>query len=238
LIESIVGAVGGFAQMLESTYMATHSSFFAMVSVAEQFGHLKNSLGSILGIFALMRYARKFVATISGKQGLSEVAGHITATDFAKFNSKGPKRPQPSFKPLVIFLAAVFGLPYLLSKLIRSVAARQENRLLMDTNGGAVNGTGNVIDPSQLEFCRALYDFVPENPQVELELRKGDLVAILTRNDPLGNPSQWWRVRTRDGKSGYIPSTYVELIPKRLQDPKLKEIKDDLSVEEFKKTVS
>ena len=28
LIESIVGAFGGFAQMLESTYMATNSSFF------------------------------------------------------------------------------------------------------------------------------------------------------------------------------------------------------------------
>jgi peroxin-13 len=31
LIESIVGAFGGFAQMLESTYMATHSSFFGML---------------------------------------------------------------------------------------------------------------------------------------------------------------------------------------------------------------
>ena len=28
IIESIVGAFGGFSQMLESTYMATHSSFF------------------------------------------------------------------------------------------------------------------------------------------------------------------------------------------------------------------
>ena len=28
IIGSIVGAFGGFAQMLESTYMATHSSFF------------------------------------------------------------------------------------------------------------------------------------------------------------------------------------------------------------------
>ncbi|KAL9579787.1 MAG: hypothetical protein Q9212_004898, partial [Teloschistes hypoglaucus] len=28
MIESIVGAFGGLAQMLESTYMATHSSFF------------------------------------------------------------------------------------------------------------------------------------------------------------------------------------------------------------------
>jgi peroxin-13 len=31
IIESIVGAFGGFAQMLESTYMATHSSFFGTV---------------------------------------------------------------------------------------------------------------------------------------------------------------------------------------------------------------
>lgn len=32
IIESIVGAFGGFAQMLESTYMATHSSFFGKMS--------------------------------------------------------------------------------------------------------------------------------------------------------------------------------------------------------------
>jgi len=31
IIESLVGAFGGFAQMLESTYMATHSSFFGML---------------------------------------------------------------------------------------------------------------------------------------------------------------------------------------------------------------
>ena len=34
IIESIVGAFQGVAQMLESTYMATHSSFFG-----EQFNH-------------------------------------------------------------------------------------------------------------------------------------------------------------------------------------------------------
>jgi hypothetical protein len=35
IIESIVGAASGFAQMLESTYMATHSSFFGRVSEGE-----------------------------------------------------------------------------------------------------------------------------------------------------------------------------------------------------------
>ena len=34
IIESVVGAFGGFAQMLESTYMATHSSFFGTLSLS------------------------------------------------------------------------------------------------------------------------------------------------------------------------------------------------------------
>lgn len=221
LIESIVGAVGGFAQMLESTYMATHSSFFAMVSVAEQFGHLKNSLGSILGIFAIMRWARKLLAKLTGREVPASAVG-LTAEDFAKFQAHGgsggtPRRP--SFKPLLIFLAAVFGFPYLLGKLIRAMAGAQGQRMLVGEDMAN-------IDPSQLEFCRALFDFVPENPQVELELRKGDLVAILSKTDPSGNPSQWWRVRTRDGRSGYVPSTYVEIIPRRVEAPKIKEVDD------------
>lgn len=234
MIESIVGAVGGFAQMLESTYMATHSSFFAMMSVAEQFGHLKNSLGSILGIFAIMRWARRLLAKLTGRAPPAD-AGAITAADFAKFTANGgpngQKQPRPSFKPLLFFLAAVFGLPYLLGKLIRAMASTQENRLLAE--GGAAE-----VDPKSLEFCRALFDFVPENPQIELELRKGDLVAVLSKQDPLGNPSDWWKVRTRDGRSGYVPSNYVEVIPRRIQE--VKQVEDNhnnnISVEEFQKS--
>lgn len=203
LIESIVGAFGGFAQMLESTYMATHSSFFAMVSVAEQFGHLKQSLGSILGIFAVLRWAKMLLAKLTGSQPPSE----ITASNFAKFSAhqnRAAARPRPSFKPLVLFLATVLGLPYLINRFVRAVAGTQMSE-----------GATQTIDPSQLDFCRATYDFIPENPNIELEIHSGDLLAILSRTDPAGNPSQWWRVRSRDGRSGYIPSTYVQLIPRK-----------------------
>lgn len=37
IIESLVGAFGGFAQMLESTYMATHSSFFGELFSGNRF---------------------------------------------------------------------------------------------------------------------------------------------------------------------------------------------------------
>jgi peroxin-13 len=33
IVESIVGAFGGFAQMLDSTFMATYSSFFGILHV-------------------------------------------------------------------------------------------------------------------------------------------------------------------------------------------------------------
>lgn len=36
IMESIVGAFGGFAQMLESAYMTTHSSFFGKSHVKSQ----------------------------------------------------------------------------------------------------------------------------------------------------------------------------------------------------------
>ena len=45
LLHSIVQTFSGVAQMLESTFMATHSSFFAMVGVIDQFGQLRNALG-------------------------------------------------------------------------------------------------------------------------------------------------------------------------------------------------
>lgn len=228
LIESIVGAVGGFAQMLESTYMATHSSFFAMVSVAEQFGHLKNSLGSILGVFAIMRWLRRLVARASGQSLPSEASQQLTPQNFAKFavtggNGSQPRRARPSFKPLLLFLAAVFGFPYLLGKVIRALALRQEEQQLQQHNGAVGPNGEPIVDPSKLEFCRALYDFVPENPSMELELRKGDLVAILSRTDPSGNASQWWRARTRDGRTGYIPSTYVEILPRKLDAKMIKD---------------
>ncbi|ODV58379.1 Pex13 Sh3 domain complexed with A peptide from Pex14, partial [Ascoidea rubescens DSM 1968] len=68
------------------------------------------------------------------------------------------------------------------------------------------------FDPSNIQFCRALYDFNPENPLIELPFKKGDLLAVLNKSDL--SQSQWWKCRSRDGKSGYVPYNYLELIPR------------------------
>lgn len=222
LIESIIGAVGGFAQMLEATYMATHSSFFTMVSLAEQFGNLKNALGSLLGIFAIIKFVKKMFYKVTGKT----YNYGLNMKEFTKFEKKqkriedglrkqhNPKRI--SFKPLLLFLAASIGFPYLLSKAIQKLNAQQQQRRL----SGAQNPQGLVpqgLDPSSLQFAKALYEFNPENPNIEIELTPNELVAILSKKDPMGNDSKWWKVRSRAGKVGYVPMNYLSIIERKQQ---------------------
>ncbi|KAF1992602.1 hypothetical protein K402DRAFT_458974 [Aulographum hederae CBS 113979] len=223
LIESIVGAFGGFAQMLESTYMATHSSFFAMVSVAEQFGTLRQTLGSVLGIFTIMRWIRTALAKISGRPPPAS-STDLTPANFAAFTGKlpdgSPAPPKPSKKPFIMFVVAVFGLPYLMGKLIRALARSQEEEERKRLEANPQLAEGGVIDPSKLDFCKVLYDFTPEGNAnavqgVDLAVRKGDLVAVLSKTDPMGSPSEWWRCRARDGRMGYLPSPYLEPIQRR-----------------------
>ncbi|KAL1975183.1 hypothetical protein VTN31DRAFT_3575 [Thermomyces dupontii] len=227
MIESIVGAFGGLAQMLESTYMATHSSFFAMVSVAEQFGNLRNTLGSVLGIFTLIRWFKTLIAKITGRP-LPADATSLTPSAFSAFlngrSGTAPDgsgtAPRPSRKPFVMFLIAVFGLPYLMGKLIRSLARSQEEetrrqQLAMTANGDPQNAP---LDPSKLDFCRVLYDYSPDAQNtagIDLAVKRGDIVAVLSKSDPMGNPSEWWRCRARDGRVGYLPSPYLETIQRR-----------------------
>ncbi|KAK2594789.1 Peroxisomal membrane protein PAS20 [Conoideocrella luteorostrata] len=225
MLEGIVTAFGGFAQMLESTYMATHSSFFAMVSVAEQFGNLRDTLGSILGIFTLMRWIRTLIAKITGRPPPADALA-LTPAAFAHFEGRGagpdgtPGPAKASRKPLFFFLAAAFGIPYLMSKMIRTLAASQEEeeRRLQQQ----ALEQQQPVDPSKLEFCRLVYDYLPQGSNVgmELEARKGDLVAVLTKNDPAGQPSEWWQCRARDGRQGYLPATYLEVLKRPGQEVK------------------
>ncbi|KAL1303662.1 hypothetical protein AAFC00_007017 [Neodothiora populina] len=230
IIESIVGAFGGFAQMLESTYMATHSSFFAMVSVAEQFGNLRQTLGQVLGIFTIIRWVRTVMAKLTGRP-LPANGSELTPLNFAQFSGKSPDGspapPRASKKPFFFFIAAVFGLPYLMGKLIRALAKSQEEeeqrRLANDPQALAAQ---QPLDPSKLDFCRVLYDFTPEaNPGTvqgaDLAVKKGHLVAVLSKTDPLGNPSEWWQCRARDGRKGYLPAPYLETIQRRPQQAQI-----------------
>ena len=214
-----------------------------MVQVAEQFSTLRTTLGSVLGIFTLLRWLRTLLAKVTGRPPPAD-ATSLTPSAFASFQGLSPSgpsllpngQPTPSKKPFLIFLAAVIGLPYLMTKMIRSLAKQneeqqnqynQESRMILGPDGQPIpeQQPHQPIDPSKLDFCRLLYDYTPESMThggsptegIDLEVKKGDLIAVLSKSDPLGNPSEWWRCRARDGRMGYLPSLYLEGIQRKPQ---------------------
>jgi peroxin-13 len=202
-----------------------------MVSVAEQFGNLRNTLGSVLGIYTLIRWFKTLLAKLTGRP-LPADATALTPSAFSAFlNGRAappatlpdgsPAPPRPSKKPFIMFIIAVFGLPYLMGKLIRALARSQEEEARRQQSVVGPNGEQQLnaaLDPSKLDFCRVLYDYTPDAQNttgIDLAVKKGDIVAVLSKSDPMGNPSEWWRCRARDGGVGYLPSPYLETIQRR-----------------------
>ena len=225
-----------------------------MVNVAEQFGNLRQTLGSVLGIYTLLRWLRTLLAKLTGRPPPADATA-LTPSAFAAFTSgastpastltgpDGRPIPRPSKKPFIVFLIAVFGLPYLMGKLIRALArgqeaaaaaANQQNQQLVGPDGARQPGG---LDPSKLDFCRVMYDFPPQeaiaqgsfNKDIDLSVKKGDFVAVLDKSSPdpqqqqSGQESEWWRCRARDGRMGYLPAVFLETIQRR---PKQAQIAD------------
>lgn len=215
LIQSIVQTFGGFAQMLDSTFMATQSSFFAMLGVAEQFSHLRGALSRVFGIFGLVAWLRGWWK--GEKPGMSDEFKRFLQNPQSQNGPNGVPPPKPSKKPLIIFLLAVFGLPYAMHRLIKHLA---QNLPQQQQQPGLLPGQQASLDPSKLSFARAVYAFQTTDP-IELSLAKGEIVAVLSTQDPTtGAESEWWRGRTRDGRQGWFPASYVEVIkPKDALEP-------------------
>jgi peroxin-13 len=79
------------------------------------------------------------------------------------------------------------------------------------------------LDPSTLTFARALYPFTPSSPS-ELALKENEIVAIMGKLDPstglevdprLEVESEWWKGRTREGREGWFPKKWVEVLERR-----------------------
>ena len=231
ILESVVGAFGGFAQMLESTYMATHSSFFAMIGVAEQFGSLRNYLGQVLSVFTLIRWVKGLIARLTGSappppSAAAVAKAGLTPESFQAFASGQPlppaphQGPKPSKKPIFIFFLTVIGLPYLMGKLVKMITARQEEEMRqrgIAPNGGlphqAFGPDGRplpqpeIIDPASLTFVRATFPFTATS-EAELTFNANDIIAVLTPQSERAM-SGWWRGRLRDGRIGFFPNTCV-----------------------------
>ena len=190
-LDQIVQAFGGFANVLDSTLMATHSSFMAMMSLADQYTHLKHFMADLMSVFSVVSLYKR----IRGTQSIG--SGNMTAEALEKFNpatdQQALSKRKISRTPILIFLFVVFGLPYLLNRLMHRLAERRNQM--------------PQLDSENIRFAKALYDFDAQNPQ-EISFKRGDLLACLSPDSQ--NP--WWKGKKRQGTVGYFPANYVELV--------------------------
>lgn len=267
VLENVVYAVSACAALLESTYYATHNSFFTILGVADQLNSLGGGVtgairdtikgvgcgikqitapttgsgapGGRLGLYAVLAWLKRIlrkllglsnrgdkdsIAAISGSHALLQEfsnwrngANTLSSSSGKKTGGKG-KGKGMSLKPLLVFLVALIGLPVVMSKFVRYI--EQQNHIQQGQQQGQQQqpqhigqpAPGKSIDPKSLAFARAIYDYIPEredeqaNGWKELKLGRGDLVALLDSTDG------WSHCRTRDGRIGYAPTSYLEIV--------------------------
>ena len=228
LLHNIVQTFTGVAHMIESTFMATHSSFFAMVGVIDQFGQLRNALGSVLGLFGLIRWMKELLTGRPTSGNLNHEFREFINGRPVQGPISGPPPPRPSKKPLIIFLLAIFGIPYAMTKLVRILSERARAQAAANGGGTVLPSQMPPLEPAMLTFARALYPFTPSSP-MELALKENEIVAITAKLDPRTGievdprsevEGEWWKGRTREGKEGWFPKKWVEVLQKRNPEPK------------------
>lgn len=184
--------------------MATHSSFFAMVGVADQLGSVKTYLGQVLGVFSVLRLGKRIIAWLRGKKISTDGWANEWSTG-AGGGISGPggarNEKRPSSKPLLLFLLSAVGLPWLMTRLVKLLIASQQQQQQQQ------QAIENNIDPAKLTFARAKWEFQASEGW-ELGLGRDEIVAVLERRDE-GSETGWWRGRTRDGRIGWFPGNYV-----------------------------
>ena len=151
MLESLVQAFGGLAQMLESTYFATHSSFMAMMGLAEHFGQLRSYFGQLFGVFTIVRTLRRwtggrddgkhdisvdaFLRSANGRQDQSTIHSSSSSSSNINNNQLQPQRPRLSKLPIFIFLLVTFGIPYFMHRLMRILQQRPPQGMLPSSEG-------------------------------------------------------------------------------------------------------
>ena len=245
LLHSVVQTFAGLAQMLESTFMATHSSFFALAGVIDQFAQLRNALGSVLGLFGLVRWLRDIIA---GRGRGGHGGGAEMRSEFRQFlngrpvhgpatrpPSQQPPPPNASKKPLVFFFIAFLGIPYAMHKLVKILADRaaeqqqqRQQQQFLQQGQGQGQQVLPPLDPSQLAFARTAYPFQASTPS-ELSLQENEIVAVMGKLDPstglevdprIEVETEWWKGRTREGREGWFPRKFVEVLERKASEAK------------------
>ncbi|CAL8299322.1 unnamed protein product [Merluccius merluccius] len=207
-IESIVQAFSSVSMMLDATFSAVYNSFRAVLDVANHLTRLRAHFTRVLSAFALvrtLRYLYRRAQQLMGLRSDSEVEDlwADSASDaLARVGAaEDPKAGGVKSWPIFLFLAVVFGGPYLIWKLLSSVDGTEES-----ATHWASGEDDHVV-------ARAEYDFTAASEE-EISLRAGDMLNLAPKEH---QPRvRGWLLASVDGQTtGLVPANYVKVLGKR-----------------------
>ncbi|KAH9059574.1 Peroxin 13, N-terminal region-domain-containing protein [Lactarius vividus] len=233
LLHSVVQTFAGLAQMLESTFMATHSSFFALAGVVDQFAQLRQCPRQR----AWPLRSRPLASRSCSPAATAAHAARCAASS-ASSSMGGPCRaPRPPRRTRARSRSCFSSSPCSASPTqctnssSSSPSAPRGQQQQHPQQQGILMPGGQVLpplDPSQLSFARTVYPFQASTPS-ELNLQENEIVAIMGKLDPntgmevdprMEVETEWWKGRTREGREGWFPRKFVEVLERKALEAK------------------
>ncbi|XP_022700215.1 probable peroxisomal membrane protein PEX13 isoform X1 [Varroa jacobsoni] len=196
-VEALVHAFSSISMMLESTYFALHSSFRAVIGVADHFSRIRDQLGQVLAALSIVRtlrwIIRKTLYMLGLLKGNPESAWKSAAIQVASDLTQGPPR---SSWPVISFFAVVLGAPWLIYRMFASSGVQSSARW---ASGEAPHFVGV-----------AQYDFQGESER-ELSFKAGAQIRLAPKN--LQPRVRGWLLGSVDEqRTGLVPANYLKII--------------------------
>ncbi|XP_046851181.1 peroxisomal membrane protein PEX13-like [Xenia sp. Carnegie-2017] len=198
-VHSIVRAFGSIAMMLESTFFAVHSSFRAVLGVADHFTRLRENLVQIVGENFVIKWVRNIFRKIMVLIGLRNANSVEEVWNEIKLITKDHRVKQgQAWKswPLLLFFGVVLGTPWLIWRILSSLGDNNVNDW--------ITGEGEHV------LGEVLYDFVAERDD-ELSITAGECLRIAPKQK---QPRiRGWLLATVDGNTkGIVPANYIKIL--------------------------
>ncbi|OQR79859.1 peroxisomal membrane protein PEX13-like [Tropilaelaps mercedesae] len=200
-VEALVHAFSSISMMLESTYFALHSSFRAVIGVADHFSRVRDQLAQVLTALSIVRTLRWIIQKTLYLLGLlkdnPEHAWESAASRLASGAQElGAQDPPRSSWPVISFFAVVLGAPWLIYRMFASSGVQSSARW----------ASGEV--PHFLGVAQ--YDFAGENER-ELSFKAGSHIRLAPKN--LQPRVRGWLLGSVDGqRTGLVPANYLKII--------------------------
>jgi peroxin-13 len=208
-IESIVHAFGSVSMMLESTYFAVHSSFRAVLGVADHFSKLRGHMTHVISSLAIIKTVNWFIRRLAFVLGVTSIdpSDERVWSEAERSASLSPealaealtRSQRKSSWPILIFFAVVFGTPWLIWKLLLRISeptADSPSKHWVRGVGPHYRATG-------------LFDFHSDRPG-EVAFSAGQEIRIAPKQ--LQPSVRGWLLASDGTNVGLVPSSYVRII--------------------------